>query len=890
MEEFSTIVKGRYKIENLLGQGTFAKVFKAKDIKNNKYYAIKQLSKNRIDESDYLPNALKLEVEIMGKLEHENSVKLIEYFETDNKYNIVMELCDSDLDIALEKHFSKHRKGYSELELWFIMNQFNKIFFKMTQNNVIHRDLKLKNIMIKYNKDDKILGFTLKLSDFGFSKFLCDEDITYTELGTPATQAPEIKIEKKYNNKCDLWSVGVIIYKLLFNKLPFKSKRKKELIKELSEWKEVELPENNNNPITEICFDLIKRLLQKKPEERIEFKDYFKHKYFSEEHKKYLDENIKKLKIKEDNLDEKNKKVKIKEENKEKEQKIINKKDDDKKKIIKDEINQKIEKKIIIDFDKNYKKLNIIKDYNGYKLYRGKNLSNNKYVYIKEISRPLIDNNNENKKLFDKEIELLTILDGNNFPKFIGLSKNNTHYNIIIEYFSGKLLDDYIKSRNYNLNKSFLDSIYAKLKAIFLEIKEKDIIIDIDAPKLNILKCVAFTFYQNENNFEIKFYDYGLNSIFLKNMGQNITYNNNLNFRIEDIINFKIDENENKINNTNLDKKEPKIKDGEIEYLLDIIKNKINTIYDYFNNKFKDKDNFIYDEVYSCYYREIIIFLYFCHLECETILKFLKINSDINTSNIDKTNQEIHLLKLHLYLNENNNDKSKYTYINFIEQSNNNDYFYNKENPLFGYYQKIFNDLKTKINDLFIKFKENIPIDLINENDKYIDIDELNKNNDNNDFILINKSDIYKQKIDLSNKIIVKSLKEGNLDKLFLKIFENIIVSYSSGIKDNIINELNISQYLIEYIIFLRAIFGNVHNSFELEKMFENKDSDDIILITTFIGGKIRSMVEKHIFDYKIKGNNLKVNNIESKEDNIDTYYKMINFYEKIRILIHKIK
>ena len=345
MEEFSTIVKGRYKIENLLGQGTFAKVFKAKDIKNNKYYAIKQLSKNRIDESDYLPNALKLEVEIMGKLEHENSVKLIEYFETDNKYNIVMELCDSDLDIALEKHFSKHRKGYSELELWFIMNQFNKIFFKMTQNNVIHRDLKLKNIMIKYNKNDKNLGFTLKLSDFGFSKFLFDEDITYTELGTPATQAPEIKIEKKYNNKCDLWSVGVIIYKLLFNKLPFKSKRKKDLIQELANWKEVELPEKNNNPITEICFDLIKRLLQKKPEERIEFKDYFKHKYFSEEHKKYLDENIKKVKIKEDNLDEKNKKVKIKEENKEKEQKIINKKDDDKKKIINDEINKKIEKK-----------------------------------------------------------------------------------------------------------------------------------------------------------------------------------------------------------------------------------------------------------------------------------------------------------------------------------------------------------------------------------------------------------------------------------------------------------------------------------------------------------------------------------------------------------------
>ena len=97
----------------------------------------------------------------------------------------------------------------------------------------------------------------LKLSDFGFSKVLSDEDITTTQLGTPATQAPEIKFVKQYNKKCDLWSIGVIIFQLLFNQLPFKSRRKDDLEKELLNWNEVEFPKNSNNAITKTCEDLI---------------------------------------------------------------------------------------------------------------------------------------------------------------------------------------------------------------------------------------------------------------------------------------------------------------------------------------------------------------------------------------------------------------------------------------------------------------------------------------------------------------------------------------------------------------------------------------------------------------------------------------------------------
>ena len=162
------------------------------------------------------------------------------------------------------------------------------------KEHIIHRDLKLKNIMIKYNNKIPIIGFLIKLSDFGYSKVMNEESMTATNLGTPATKAPEIMFGNDYNSKADLWSVGVIIYQLLFDKLPFPAKNVSQLKEIIRKSNGVKLPEPNNNPISDVCFNLIDRLLQKNPEERIDFDDYFNHKFFTEEHKKYLIENINK--------------------------------------------------------------------------------------------------------------------------------------------------------------------------------------------------------------------------------------------------------------------------------------------------------------------------------------------------------------------------------------------------------------------------------------------------------------------------------------------------------------------------------------------------------------------------------------------------------------------
>jgi serine/threonine-protein kinase ULK/ATG1 len=288
------ILNNRYKLEKKIGEGSYGKVYKAKDIKDNdNLVAIKQVSKMRINRDFYLIEALKKELSIMKFISSENSVKLIEDFETEDNYNFVMELCDSDLDEELKKNVKKKDIGFNELEVYEIMTQFNNVFLKMQKERIIHRDLKLKNILIKYNKDIPYLGFAIKLSDFGFSKFM-DSDLTGTNLGSPATKAPEIMIGKEYNAKADLWSVGVIIFQLFFNRLPFPASNIRELKYAIFNSNGVKLPENSDNPVSDICFDLINRLLQKDPNNRINFEDYFQHKFFSEEHKNELIKNLNK--------------------------------------------------------------------------------------------------------------------------------------------------------------------------------------------------------------------------------------------------------------------------------------------------------------------------------------------------------------------------------------------------------------------------------------------------------------------------------------------------------------------------------------------------------------------------------------------------------------------
>ena len=195
-----------YYLKKEIGHGSFGRVYLGEDAKTKELYAIKRVDKRQLQQSQYLENAFWKEVDIMKKIKSKYSVRLYNVIPSLHYYNMVEELCDGDLYNEL----MKRPTGFSIEEVRKIMIQLNDAFAQMQENKIVHRDLKVQNIFIKYTKRPE---FDVKLGDYGFSKELSD-DITFTRLGTPITMAPEILMKKAYTSKADLWSIGIIIYHL----------------------------------------------------------------------------------------------------------------------------------------------------------------------------------------------------------------------------------------------------------------------------------------------------------------------------------------------------------------------------------------------------------------------------------------------------------------------------------------------------------------------------------------------------------------------------------------------------------------------------------------------------------------------------------------------------
>ena len=258
-----------YEIIKKIGSGTFGDVFSGKDKITGQNLAIKRVKKSILYQyGDYLINAFWKELDSMRKCNCENSVKLIKYFETKNNYNIVMELCDSDL-----LNFSMNRNPFSVDEVRETFIQLNKVFKIMHKNNIVHRDLKLGNILIKYTDSSKN-KFIPKLSDYGFSKDLNNSNYTATHLGTPATMAPEIMMNQPYNDKSDLWSIGVMMYQLHYKEIPYPGFNEKAILDKICH----NCPRKYPNDMQ--FRDLLNRLLVMNPNQRISWNDYFNHPFF----------------------------------------------------------------------------------------------------------------------------------------------------------------------------------------------------------------------------------------------------------------------------------------------------------------------------------------------------------------------------------------------------------------------------------------------------------------------------------------------------------------------------------------------------------------------------------------------------------------------------------
>ena len=277
--------------EKQIGKGKYYTVWKCKSISRNEYRAIKIIDFKTISSAftkQYLRppseqdmkiyiNYLITETENMESIGGDNgmninTVKFYEYFITKNEFCIVMELCDTDLrKLSIEKS-----KTFKPVEIYDILSQLNNTFRIMAKYNLIHRDIKLENILVKYNEYSN-MKYIYKLTGYEMSKQILNlVEKFHGRIGAYKYMAPELLRGEPFNQECDLWSLGVCIYLLCFKDYPFNGDTAIQVLKDINEIS----PEfflKTSDPNLDY---LIARLLTKDPNKRMTWNEYFNSSFF----------------------------------------------------------------------------------------------------------------------------------------------------------------------------------------------------------------------------------------------------------------------------------------------------------------------------------------------------------------------------------------------------------------------------------------------------------------------------------------------------------------------------------------------------------------------------------------------------------------------------------
>ena len=237
----------------VLGKGSFGEVLLVKLKANNKYYAMKILTKKQV-KLRHQEVHTKAERDLMVKINCPFIVNIKFAFQDQVKLYIITEFMQGGemfFHLHKEKRFSNEKTRFYVIEIILAIEFLHK-------NKMLYRDLKPENIMVDSNGH-------IKLTDFGLSKMIKKtKEKAFTICGTPQYLAPEILSDEGYDNSVDWWSLGCVMYEMLVGKAPFRIPKGSYLSADLYK-KKITIPEY----VTEEAKDLISQLLVPNPKKRL---------------------------------------------------------------------------------------------------------------------------------------------------------------------------------------------------------------------------------------------------------------------------------------------------------------------------------------------------------------------------------------------------------------------------------------------------------------------------------------------------------------------------------------------------------------------------------------------------------------------------------------------
>ena len=489
-----------YTLLSLLNQGTLSKYYlTSKEGTETKYVTqVIEKSKAEGEPKRYIDN----EISILLDVDHPNIIKLFEVKKTEKFIYIITEFCNGgDLQSFLDKYVKENNKGLSEEIVQYLMKQIIKAFKYLHNKRILHRNIKLENILINYeDENDKlnnnIMKAKIKITDFEFSKYLEKGKLTYTTLGSPSYMSPLLlnklnsgknNQNKGYDEKEEIWSLGIIFYELLVGKNPFEAEDMDELMEKVEKGI-YKIPSN----ISKEAVSFMNGMIQYDSNKRLTIDELSCHNFLNKICKDFakneIEINFKKI-------------------------------DEDKELYKTDQLDiqgkidsRKIDLPMKID---DYVLLRLLDQGSFCNIYltskEGKDIIPNieeietKFSTLelkdKIYATKLIDkkNSNENlKKYLDNGISILKEINHPNISKLIDVKENPNYIFIILEYCNGgtleNYLNEYIKKNNKGLSEEIVQYLMRQIIDVYKYLHNKGIM-HRDVKLENILLN-----YANEND------------------------------------------------------------------------------------------------------------------------------------------------------------------------------------------------------------------------------------------------------------------------------------------------------------------------------------------------------------------------------------------------------